>query len=205
MRPISPVALSTWFAVWSPLLGCEETQYKAPLHPCDDWCAATQRAGCEDDWPDTCVSECVIGNFVPGPGCIEQWRDAVDCYAHSPDTSFYCADNDRSTPELLTCYREELALSDCYAPERTACVQTCRQRYDACSTFGYTDCTNLCELTEGRCSGPIATLVACLTEVGDCQPMMKSCEDEIDEVTECLTDFDLPESVSSAGEQGPDE
>ncbi len=105
-----------------------------PLAPtaCDDWCLATQRAGCDEDYPEQCVSNCEdrsIGRRFPR--CEAPWQALAQCYFSAADTDFQCVD-DESRPKPI-CIDERVALSACASPLRGSCLQVCLRQAVQCA------------------------------------------------------------------------
>jgi hypothetical protein len=88
-------------------------QGEYPLEPtrCDAWCRATMRAGCEYDWPDTCVVDCEnLGLVPPGEECGQLFDKLVDCFQSVPDDKFHC-EQGRSVPDAPICARPHFDLT----------------------------------------------------------------------------------------------
>jgi hypothetical protein len=105
-----------------------------PLAPtaCDDWCLATQRADCDEDYPEGCVSACEersIGRRFPR--CEAPWQALTQCYFAAADTEFQCID-DESRPKPI-CIEERVALSACASPIRGSCLQVCLRQAAECA------------------------------------------------------------------------
>jgi hypothetical protein len=159
-----------------------------PLAPtaCDDWCLATQRAGCEEDYPEGCVSECEDRARRRLPRCQPAWQTLLLCYFAASDADFQCID-DESRPKPV-CIDERVALSACASPLRGLCLQVCFRKAVECGEPerlceaecrpGPSNCQPLeqalfeCELREPvDCSEPLvetrdASEIPCLVEIG---------------------------------------
>jgi hypothetical protein len=103
-----------------------DTEYTAPPTPCDEWCRATMRAGCEGDKPHECVSDCARQPYAP---CVEPTRALTDCYAAASQDDFHCdGPNGKSIPNAGICQAEQDALFACQQPVLYECLNTCAAR-----------------------------------------------------------------------------
>jgi hypothetical protein len=118
-------------AFWLALARCD-SPYPISATACDDWCLVTQRAGCEEDYPEGCVSECEersLGRRFPR--CEPEWLELTECYRAAPDAGFMCVDEE-SRP-LPICIPERVALSGCVAPQRGQCIAVCLREALECA------------------------------------------------------------------------
>jgi hypothetical protein len=100
---IGPLCLGA--SVFASVLATSACQGDYPLAPtrCDNWCQATQRAGCAKDWPDTCILDCENLRLVPpGEDCARTFDKLVACYAATPTDHFSCQEG-RSVPSPEDC------------------------------------------------------------------------------------------------------
>jgi hypothetical protein len=112
-------------------LRCEGGDYPIAPTACDDWCLATQRAGCEEDYPEGCVSNCeerAIGRRFPR--CEPEWLELTACYRRSPDADFLCVEEE-SRPRPV-CIDERVALTACAFPLRGQCLAACLREARDC-------------------------------------------------------------------------
>jgi hypothetical protein len=138
--------------------GCTSEYPIAPT-ACDDWCFATQRASCEDDYPEECVSECeesAIGRRVPA--CESPWLALITCYRAAPRDQFRCID-DRSRPGS-TCIEERASLAECAAPSTGRCVERCLQQTFVCDEWTR-DCESECPPPPAGCEAQNRALYDC--------------------------------------------
>ncbi len=127
------------------LSGCDPAYPIAPT-ACDDWCFATQRAGCEEDYPEGCVSECednALGRAYPH--CEARWVELTSCFRAALDADFVCIDG-RSRPGPI-CERERTVLAECTVPQAGRCVARCLREVAECG-HPERDC-------EGECQTPL--------------------------------------------------
>lgn len=124
------------------LVGCDST-YTEPPTRCDDWCLATQRANCADDWPQQCVTKCEF--FGPGrySQCLPAWEALLDCYAATNDAMFQCV-GATSQPRPGVCQRERSRYERCAQPVIGGCLESCSARAHACTGFDETGCISGC-------------------------------------------------------------
>ncbi|HWA71961.1 MAG TPA: hypothetical protein VG937_06505 [Polyangiaceae bacterium] len=98
--------------------------YAIPPTDCDDFCYATQRAGCDEDYPEGCVSDCEHdGAGRRYPKCVELWHELTACYRATPDSGFECV-ADKSRPRDI-CLSERAALAECAREGADSCVRNC--------------------------------------------------------------------------------
>jgi hypothetical protein len=112
------------------LVDCEGGYPIAPT-ACDDWCLATERASCEEDYPEGCVSACedrAIGRRYPD--CEAPWLTLGECYRQAPDTDFQCVE-DESRPRPI-CASERVATATCVSPVVGSCVEACLRQAIEC-------------------------------------------------------------------------
>jgi hypothetical protein len=117
-----------------------------PIAPtaCDDFCWVTQRAGCEEDYPEGCVSQCEERGLARRwPLCEELWLGLIECYRAAPDSAFQCVEGE-SRPRPI-CVDERVALNTCISPVRGACIDVCLREALECG-----DPARRCE---ARCGG----------------------------------------------------
>jgi len=101
-----------------------ESGYPIAATACDDFCWVTQRADCEEDYPEGCVSECEGRALARRwPACEQLWLDLIECYRAAPDSAFQCVDGE-SRP-LPICVGQRVALGSCMSPVRGACIEVC--------------------------------------------------------------------------------
>jgi hypothetical protein len=106
--------------------------YPIAATACDDFCYATQRAGCSEDYPEGCVSACERDG--PGrryPHCQDLWHQLTACYRSAPDSAFECV-ADESRPRDL-CLAERAALAECASEGAALCVRNCFHQASACN------------------------------------------------------------------------
>jgi hypothetical protein len=138
--------------------GCDSPYPIAPT-ACDDWCLATQRAQCEEDYPEGCVSDCedrAIGRRFPR--CEPLWLELAACYRAAPDASFMCVEGE-SRPRPI-CIPERVALSACASARRGACLAVCLREALACERPERL-CEAQCRPRPPGCNDEEMTLYAC--------------------------------------------
>jgi hypothetical protein len=141
-----------------------------PIEPtaCDDWCRVTQRANCEEDYPEGCVSNCEerqIGRRFPR--CEEPWLTLAECYRGAPDSAFLCVE-DESRPSPI-CIDERVALMACAFPLRGRCLEVCLREARDCGQPALR-CEARCRSLPSGCEAQEQALYACqLREPVDCQ------------------------------------
>jgi hypothetical protein len=150
-------------------LGALRCDNPYPLAPtaCDDWCLATQRASCEEDYPEGCVSNCEqrsIGRRFPR--CEAPWQALTQCYLGAADSDFQCID-DESRPKPI-CIDERVAYSACASPLRGSCLQVCLRQAVECAQPERV-CEGQCRLGTPSCQQLEQALYDCeLREPVDC-------------------------------------
>jgi hypothetical protein len=148
------------------LLHCQPEYSLAPT-PCDDWCLATQRAGCEEDWPERCVSTCEDDFRAARRRCEPQWLTLSECYLQAPAQDFLCVE-EQSRPLPPTCAAERVELATCGSPEVGACLASCLRQANECGR-PRRDCEFECLFTTPGCSEPAIALYQCrLASPVDC-------------------------------------
>jgi hypothetical protein len=145
------------------LLACE-SGYAAPPTPCDEWCLATQRAGCADDWPHECVGSCATFFYpeVVSAGCEAEWRELVGCYLRASDADFFCR-ADVSTPGSEVCAIEQSGLGRCLNEVWQSCVDACLALTLTCEAFDQAACSRWCVSLPDTCLAAV-TYHDCLIE-----------------------------------------
>ena len=117
----------------SALLSCDPDGYPIAPTLCDDWCFATQRAGCAEDEPERCVSECersATGRMHPE--CEPEWVTLTECYRAQPQTSFLCTPGEDKSAPREVCLAERAALAGCAEPGASTCFENCVAEVNAC-------------------------------------------------------------------------
>jgi hypothetical protein len=146
---------------------CESPYPIAPT-ACDDWCRVTQRAGCEEDYPEDCVANCEdrsIGRRFPR--CEPPWLALTECYRRAPDSGFLCVD-DESRPAPI-CVVERVALTTCAFPLRGLCLEACLREARDCGRPALL-CEARCRSRPPGCDEQERSLYACqLRGPVDCQ------------------------------------
>jgi hypothetical protein len=148
------------------LVRCQPDYALAPTL-CDDWCFATQRAGCEEDDPEGCVSSCEEDEVpLPGSRCEEPWRSLSECYLQAPDEAFLCVE-EQSRPTPI-CIAERVALAACGSMESGSCLASCLRQADECGRPRRA-CEVECQFSTPGCSQPAIALYQCrLASPVDC-------------------------------------
>jgi hypothetical protein len=148
-------------------LRCEGGDYPIAPTACDDWCRVTQRAGCEEDYPEGCVSNCeerAIGRRFPR--CEPEWLELTECYRRSPDADFLCVEEE-SRPRPI-CIDERVALTACAFPLRGQCLAACLREARDCGRPELA-CEARCRSQPPGCDEPQRALYACqLGQPADC-------------------------------------
>jgi len=158
-----------------------------PLEPtaCDDWCFATQRAGCDEDYPEGCVSDCeasAVGRRVPR--CEPPWLALIDCYRQARDADFRCLEQ-RSRPGAI-CLPERLALAECVSPSAARCLLSCLREASECPQ-SERDCDSECQTATPGCQDRERALYDCrLAAAVDCRAPGAD-ERSLDQIP-CLTE-----------------
>lgn len=145
-----------------------EGSYSLPPTACDDWCFATQRAGCTEDYPEGCVSECedeAIGRRYPA--CEAPWLQLSACYRDAPRSAFVCADGESTA--LGVCFDERIAVFACASPVMGACMEACIVQATGCGRSGRA-CEQRCASPTPSCEAEALALYACqLAGPADCE------------------------------------
>lgn len=143
-----------------------QPEYPLAPTPCDDWCLATQRAGCEEDYPERCVSSCEDDFRFARARCEEQWQAVTECYLQAPAEDFLCVE-ERSRPRPI-CIRERVELAACGSAEAGSCVASCLRQAAECGRPRRA-CEFECLFTTPGCSEPALALYECrLASPVDC-------------------------------------
>ncbi len=165
------------------LAGCND-DYPLPPTPCDDYCLATQRADCSEDWPDECVRTCEFTRSPKSyPDCSGDFDALLHCYEGLGPHDFTC-EADRSAPLPGRCENEERALNFCTAPIIYRCIELCQTRGQRCTNvdpnscfracYSRDQCDNAriryldCELADGTACDPSPDCTALSVELSDC-------------------------------------
>jgi hypothetical protein len=158
--------MALWSASVSALLHCQP-DYPLPPTACDDWCVATQRADCAEDYPEGCVSDCEDNALVPSePECEEAWWRLVDCYRKAPEDDFHCIQG-ASQPGAI-CVRERVSLAGCASPLAGRCLQSCLREASECGQ-PQRDCEEECQTSAHGCEEAERSLYECrLVSTVDC-------------------------------------
>lgn len=168
------------------LPSCEGGGYPIAPTACDDWCLVTQRAGCEEDYPEGCVSDCEdrsIGRRFPR--CEPEWLVLTECYRRAPDAAFLCVEEE-SRPGPV-CIDERVALTACAFPLRGSCLEACLRVARDCDRPELA-CEARCRSQPPGCDEQQRALYACqLARPADCS----SGEDDTREPSEipCLAEI----------------
>lgn len=144
------------------LLRCDVGDYPIAPTACDDWCLVTQRAGCEEDYPEGCVSNCeerAIGRRFPR--CEPEWLELTECYRSAADADFVCVEEE-SRPRPI-CIDERVALTACAFPLRGQCLAACLREARDCGTPEL-ECEARCRSQPPGCDEQQRALYACQLE-----------------------------------------
>jgi hypothetical protein len=177
-------ALSAFGVVLS-FLGCDNDYPIAPT-PCDDWCLATQRANCKEDWPEKCVSGCA---FDWGPSteaaCYDTFQALLACYARADDSDFFCRGG-YSTPADSVCEEERDRDQRCRWASESGCTSFCNGILETCEDI--VECPLNCE--SSACGEAGQNVVRCLWQSRDvCGTLMTNgCHDERTTYAHCVAD-----------------
>jgi hypothetical protein len=173
---------SAWCAF---VLSCNDP-YPLAATACDDWCLATQRAGCEEDYPERCVSACERDSILRQyPRCQRPWLDLSECYGSARDTEFVCVE-DQSQPEDI-CREQRAALGGCVAPHLGACLESCFRASDACQRSPR-DCEAQCYDQHVGCEQAALQLHRCeLEQPVNCDPISSLPLEQVPCVQQVLT------------------
>jgi len=158
--------IAAGLGVW--LLRCDAGDYPIAPTACDDWCLVTQRANCEEDYPEGCVSRCEdrsLGRRFPR--CEPEWLELTECYRRVPDSDFLCVEEE-SRPGPI-CIDERVALTACAFPLRGDCLAVCLREARDCGRPELA-CDARCRLQPPGCDDEQRALYACqLAQPVDCQ------------------------------------
>jgi hypothetical protein len=154
---------AAWLLAGAALAGaalrCDDDEYPIAPTLCDDWCLVTQRAGCDEDYPEGCVSDCedeAIGRRLPR--CEPAWRSLIECYRGAPASDFSCLE-DESQPGLV-CLEQRLALARCASPLAGQCLDVCLREARECDRYDLA-CEERCDLLLSPCDGEQRALYEC--------------------------------------------
>ena len=160
------VVLALGSACVSALLHCQRG-YPLPPTACDDWCLVTQRAGCSEDDPAGCVSDCednAVGRREPE--CEGPWLRLSDCYRAAPADDFHCIQGE-SQPGAI-CVDQRVELSSCVWPLAGRCLQSCLREKSECEQ-PQRDCEEECQRSSPECEDSERSLYDCrLASTVDC-------------------------------------
>ena len=167
------------------LAGCEDEYSLAPT-PCDDYCLATQRAGCPDDWPDDCVRNCEFTvSPTSYPDCADEFASLLGCYQALSDREFTC-EFDESTPLPGRCESEEETLNFCTNPVLHRCNELCGRWNDRCENFDPNICFQSCSSSGDECVNERVRWLDCeLAHMTACETSLP-CEALSFELSICL-------------------
>jgi hypothetical protein len=155
------------------LAACEDGYPIAPT-ACDDWCYATQRGGCAEDYPERCVSGCEEDALLTSvPGCETHWQELGDCYLAAPDESFTCHHEFETSQVPDACHDQRAELAECLAPGGGACFRNCRREFEACGR-DLAECEFGCHHPHPGCEAEQQALSVCLVD----QPITCSSPEE---------------------------
>lgn len=140
------------------LLAHCQSDYPIAPTPCDDWCLATQRAGCEEDYPERCVSGCEDDLRFVRARCEEPWRALTACYLQAPADAFLCVE-EQSRPRPI-CVPERVALAACGSEESGGCMASCLRQAEECGR-PRRNCELACLFNTPGCSEPAIALYQC--------------------------------------------
>jgi hypothetical protein len=136
--------------------------YPIPATDCDDFCYATQRADCGEDYPEGCVTDCEhegVGRRYPK--CLELWHELTACYLAAPDSAFECVAK-QSHPRGI-CLSERVALAGCARPGGDVCVLNCFHGATECGT-NPADCEAGCYAPSQGCDAEQVAYETCAIE-----------------------------------------
>ena len=140
------------------------SDYPLAPTPCDDWCRATLRADCENDFPDECVASCLVNDApVLLPICASEWDALQACYERGQAEDFFCEPSGHSRPFPNMCgeARTNFAICESEARSIASCVQFCEMAADAVIGLEGDACRTLCEGDIPGCS--VSTYQQCVT------------------------------------------
>jgi hypothetical protein len=148
------------------LLAHCQPEYPLAPTPCDDWCLATQRAGCEEDYPERCVSSCEDDFRFVRARCEEPWLALTECYLQAPAQDFVCV-GEQSRPRPI-CVSERVKLAACGSDETGSCMASCLRQAEECGQLRR-NCELECLFGTPGCSEPAIALYECrLASPVDC-------------------------------------
>lgn len=136
-----------------------ESEYRLAPTACDDYCHATQRADCPEDYPADCVRDCE--NSTVSSTCEDAQAALTACYAAAQSGDFACV-NEHSQPKSV-CLTERRALSECLAPGSGACLEQCARQAAACGS-NVSDCEAGCVEPPPGCEQATNVYNTCLLE-----------------------------------------
>jgi len=156
------IALFCLPLVWLGLISACSDPYPIPASDCDDFCHATQRAACSEDYPEGCVSQCereAVGRRFPK--CEDLWHELSACYSAAPDNAFSCV-AEKSRPGGI-CLSERAALAECAHQGGELCVQNCFRQALECST-NPSECESSCYAPSEGCEAEQIAYDSCALE-----------------------------------------
>jgi hypothetical protein len=165
--------------------GCDEEYPLAPI-VCDDYCLATQRANCEEDWPATCVRNCEFarssGEF---PDCGSEFDTLLECVESLEASDFECVGG-YSEPLPGRCEGEIRTHSFCIVPVFYRCLALCEDRAEHCPEVDADACLRACRSGPDECDNEkIAWLDCELAETEACLPSPKCTRLQV-ELSDCI-------------------
>ena len=171
-------------------LGCSN-EYPLPPTPCDDYCLATQRAGCPEDWPEKCVSSCEF-LYAPEahPECRERFDLAVACFDGASSADFHCV-NERSEPREGVCQALWQTLYGCVRPLDLACERLCQGSVEGCAGLAgedWEDCWVSCRHDVAYCEEPANLYAVCEASRGPGCGASLECAPEHAALVACLAE-----------------
>ena len=166
-----------------------DNDYPLPPTACDDWCFASQRANCQEDWPEKCVSGCEFESRF-GSRCDEAWQSRYECYRSASTSDFFCS-NGFSRIRQGLCDDEEQAWAYCAFPVPSRCGESCEAWRERCPDVELSSCWEDCARVPYACE---ATAVEFLDCASDEQPTCSAesvydtpaCDTERSELILCL-------------------
>lgn len=167
-------------------VGCDGEYSLAPT-PCDDYCLAVQRAGCDEDWPDDCVRRCEFTRSPTlYPNCTDDFDTLVRCYRALDDSDFTCQ-FDESEPRPGFCESEEREQNFCIEPILYRCIELCSTRGERCANVEPNECFRGCIVSSNECESERTRYLDCeLADTTACGPS-PSCTELSVELSECLS------------------
>lgn len=158
-RAGTAIGAMPWLPVLLALSSCSDP-YPLPPTRCDDFCYATQRAGCLEDDPEGCVSECESRGFLrQAPECGQAWDARNACYLEAAGSEFTCVE-DLSAPSGDLCMDERRALIGCVSPLASLCFENCVRDQDTCGGDPGR-CDEDCLAQDNRCEERAAAFFRC--------------------------------------------